>query len=66
MLRTTRCELPPLRGPVPEDVPRTQRLLTVHAAVYNLFNLGRNLVSAKYHRLLKPLSLASWEDATAL
>jgi hypothetical protein len=29
-----------------------QRFLNAHAAVYNLFNLGRHLVSAKTYRFL--------------
>jgi putative transposase len=45
---------------------QAQRFLSVHAAVHNLFNLGRNLVSAKHYRLLRQRAFASWEYATAL
>jgi len=44
---------------------QAQRFLGAHAAVYNLFNLGRNLVSAKHYRLLRQRAFASWEYATA-
>ncbi len=33
-----------------KSMQQAQRFLTVHAAVYNLFNLGRHLVSAKNYR----------------
>ena len=44
---------------------QAQRFLSVHAAVYNLFNLGRNLLSAKHYRLLRQRAFVSWECATA-
>ncbi len=44
---------------------QAQRFLGTHAAVYNLFNLGRNLVSARNYRLLRQRAFASWEYATA-
>ncbi len=46
--------------------PQAQHFLSVHAVVHNLFNLGRNLVSAKHYRLLRQRAFASWEHATAL
>ena len=42
-----------------------QRFLTVHAAVYNLFNLGRHLVSAKNYRFFRSRAFASWNYAAA-
>ncbi len=45
---------------------QAQRFLSVHAAVHNLFNLGRNLVSAKHYRLFRQRAFASWEYATAI
>jgi putative transposase len=42
-----------------------QRFLNVHSAVYNLFNLGRHLVSAKNHRVLRSRAFASWNHAAA-
>ncbi len=45
---------------------QAQRFLSVHAAVHNLFNLGRNLVSAKHYRLFRQRAFASWKCATAV
>ena len=45
---------------------QAQRFLSVHALIHNLFNLGRNLVSAKHYRLLRQRAFASWEYAAAL
>ncbi len=43
---------------------QAQRFLSVHSAVYNLFNLGRHLVSAEHHRTLRQSAFVSWEKAT--
>ena len=43
---------------------QAQRFLGVHAAVYNLFNLGRHLISARHYRLFRQRAFASWENAT--
>ena len=43
---------------------QAQRFLGVHAAVYNLFNLGRHLISARHYRLFRQSAFASWEYAT--
>ena len=48
-----------------KSTQQAQRFLTVHAAVYNLFNLGRHLVSAKNYRILRSRAFASWNCATA-
>ncbi len=37
-----------------------QRFLSTHAAVYNLFNLGRHLVLAKHYRVFRERAFASW------
>jgi putative transposase len=42
---------------------QAQRFLGIHAAVYNLFNLGRHLISAKHYRLFRQRAFASWECA---
>ena len=34
-----------------KSVQQAQRFLNVHATVYNLFNLGRHLISARHYRL---------------
>jgi len=44
---------------------QAQRFLMVHAAVYNLFNLGRHLVSAKNYRFFRSRAFASWNYAAA-
>jgi len=44
---------------------QAQRFLTVHAVVYNLFNLGRHLVSAKNYRFFRTRAFSSWKCATA-
>ncbi len=43
-----------------KSTQQAQRFLTVHAAVYNLFNLGRHLVSAKNYRFFRLRASASW------
>ncbi len=45
---------------------QAQRFLNVHAAVYNLFNLGRHLVSAKHYHQLRESAFSSWKWAAAL
>ena len=44
---------------------QAQRFLGVHAAVYNLFNLGRHLVAASHYRDLRQGAFTFWEEATA-
>jgi len=49
-----------------KSMQQAQRFLSAHATVYNLFNLGRHLVSAKHYRLFRLRAFASWKCATAL
>ena len=49
-----------------KSTQQAQRFLSVHATVHNLFNLGRNLISAKHYRLFRQRAFASWEYATAV
>ena len=44
---------------------QAQRFVTVHAAVYNLFNLGRHLVSANHYRNLRVGAFSEWSRAVA-
>jgi putative transposase len=44
---------------------QAQRFVTVHAAVYNLFNLGRHLVSANHYRNLRVSAFTEWSRAVA-
>ena len=46
-----------------KSVVQAQRFLGVHAAVYNLFNLGRHLISARHYRLFRLRAFASWKSA---
>jgi len=46
-----------------KSMKQAQRFLNVHAAVYNLFNLGRHLVSAETYRIFRRSSFASWKNA---
>jgi len=45
---------------------QAQRFLSTHATVYNLFNLGRHLISAKHYRKFRQRAFASWIGAAAL
>jgi putative transposase len=40
---------------------QAQRFLDAHAAVYNLFYLGRHLVSAETYRYFRLRAFRSWE-----
>ena len=44
---------------------QAQRFLSVHATVYNLFNLGRHLVGAERYRNLRISAFKSWAVAVA-
>ena len=48
-----------------KPVGQAQRFLATHAAVSNLFNLGRNLVRAQHYRDLRVSAFAEWERAVA-
>jgi putative transposase len=49
-----------------KSAKQAQRFLSAHAAVYNLFNLGRHLVSARIYRLFQQRAFASWNYAVAI
>ncbi len=48
-----------------KTMDQAQRFVTVHAAVYNLFNLGRHLVSANHYRNLRVGAFSEWSRAVA-
>ena len=48
-----------------KSTTQAQRFLNVHAAVYNLFNLGRHLVSAEQYRKLRVDAFGQWTIAVA-
>ena len=41
-----------------------QRFLSVHAAVHNIFNLQRHLISRRTLRLFRAAAAQQWQDAT--
>jgi putative transposase len=49
-----------------KSIRQAQRFLNVDAAVYNLFSLGRHLVSAKNYRFCRLRAFASWKYSAAL
>lgn len=48
-----------------KSVGQAQRFLGVHAAVYNLFNLGRHLTKAKHYQKCREGAFVEWERAVA-
>lgn len=49
-----------------KSMNQAQRFLGAHAAVYNLFNLGRHLVSAENYRYFRLRAFSTWEKAVAI
>jgi putative transposase len=49
-----------------KSAAQAQRVVGVHAAVYNLFNLGRHLVSGANYRFFRQRAFASWEKAAGI
>ena len=48
-----------------KSVGQAQRFLGDHAAVHNLFNLGRHLIRAQHYRDLRISALAEWSRVVA-
>ncbi len=48
-----------------KSVGQAQRFVTAHAAVSNLFNLGRHLVRAQHYRDLRMSAFSEWSRAVA-
>ena len=48
-----------------KSTKQAQRFLGAHAAVYNLFNLGRHLVRAQHYRDLRIGAFSEWSKAVA-
>ena len=48
-----------------KSVGQAQRFLGVHAAISNLFNLGRHLVRAEHYRNLRISAFAEWKRVVA-
>jgi putative transposase len=49
-----------------KSMHKAQRFLNAHAAVHNLFNLGRYLVSAENYRFFRARAFSSWGKAVAI
>ena len=52
-------------GEVVDVFLQAQRFVTAHAAVSNLFNLGRHLVRAEHYRNLRVSAFSEWRRAVA-
>lgn len=48
-----------------KSVKQTQRFVTAHAAVQNLFNLGKHLVRAEHYRNLRISAFNDWRRAVS-
>ena len=48
-----------------KSVKQAQRFLVAHAAVSNLFNLGRHKVGAQHYRDLRISAFTEWDTAVA-
>ena len=48
-----------------KSMVQAQRFVTAHAAVQNLFNLGRHMVRAQHYRKLRTSAFAEWSRAIA-
>ena len=46
------------------DGTTAKRFVTAHAAIHNLFNLGRHLVGAQHHRDLRGSAFSEWSKLT--
>ena len=48
-----------------KSMKQARRFVTAHAAVANLFNLGRHLVRAQHYRDLRVSAFSEWSRAVA-
>jgi len=48
-----------------KSMSQAQRFVTVHAAIQNLFNLGRHLVRAQHYRKLRTSAYVEWSRVVA-
>ncbi len=49
-----------------KSIKQCQRFLSAHAEVYNLFNLGRHLLSAKNYRMFRDRAFTSWKKVVTV
>ena len=45
---------------------QSQRFLSIHGVVQNLFRVGRHRLKSEHHRLLRARSFAVWNEETAI
>ena len=48
-----------------KDIKTLQKFVSVHAALYNLFNLDRHLTSRSDYKLNRSAALAEWQQVMA-
>ena len=48
-----------------KSVSQAQRFVSAHAAVHNLFNLGRHLIRAQHYRDLRDSAFGEWSRVVA-
>ena len=48
-----------------KSTSQAQRFLDTHASVYNLFNLGRHLITSRHYRSLRTSAFTEWNKAIA-
>jgi putative transposase len=48
-----------------KSVRSAQKFLSTHAAVYNIFNVQRHLVSGQTHRVLRAAAMTTWREVVA-
>ena len=48
-----------------KSAAHAQLFLSVHGPVQNLFRLGRHLLKATHHRLLRARSFRVWDEVTS-
>ena len=64
----TRVREREMRGPASrrlKSMRQAQRFVTAHAAVGNLFNLGRHLIGAQHYRDIRVSAFTEWSRAVA-
>ncbi len=49
-----------------KSITQAQRFFSTHAEVYNLFNFGHHLLSAKNYRMFRECAFASWEKVVII
>lgn len=49
-----------------KSLVHAQRFVNIHAAIYNLFNLGRHLIKAEHYRILRHNAFTSWKSVVEI